>query len=144
MTEDMFTEQANVLSRLGTSEEAAKVRAKMQSSSLLSDMQAFKVSLYNNTYIYREHLSTAITLVSLNQCQIFMCFLKYIFFALCVGGQSRLFIGGFCAMVFSTRLDRGRGHAHSTWHAPSTCHTSSIWHTLSTCHTPSTCHTSST
>ncbi|XP_064389082.1 rab3 GTPase-activating protein catalytic subunit-like [Halichondria panicea] len=44
MTEDMFTEQANVLSRLGTSEEAAKVRAKMQSSSLLSDMQAFKAA----------------------------------------------------------------------------------------------------
>ena len=43
MTEDMLTEQANVLSRLGTSEEAARVRAKMQSSSLLSDMQAFKV-----------------------------------------------------------------------------------------------------
>ena len=43
MTEDMLTEQANILSRLGTSEEAAKVRAKMQSSSLISDMQAFKV-----------------------------------------------------------------------------------------------------
>ena len=36
-------EQQNVLAKLGTSEEAAKVRAKMQSSSLLSDMQAFKV-----------------------------------------------------------------------------------------------------
>ena len=44
MTEDMLWEQATVLARLGTSEEAARVRAKMQSSSLLSDMQAFKVS----------------------------------------------------------------------------------------------------
>lgn len=43
MTEDMMWEQQTVLSKLGTSEEAAKVRAKMQSSSLLSDMQAFKV-----------------------------------------------------------------------------------------------------
>ena len=37
-------EQQTVLAKLGTSEEAARVRAKMQSSSLLSDMQAFKVS----------------------------------------------------------------------------------------------------
>lgn len=36
-------EHQSVLARLGTSEEAAKVRAKMQSTSLLSDMQAFKV-----------------------------------------------------------------------------------------------------
>jgi Rab3 GTPase-activating protein catalytic subunit len=44
MTEDMLWEQATVLAKLGTSEEAARVRAKMQSSSLLSDMQAFKAS----------------------------------------------------------------------------------------------------
>ena len=44
MTEDMLWEQATVLAKLGTSEEAARVRAKMQSTSLLSDMQAFKVS----------------------------------------------------------------------------------------------------
>ena len=44
MTEDMLLEQATVLAKLGTSEEAARVRAKMQSSSLLSDMQAFKAS----------------------------------------------------------------------------------------------------
>lgn len=43
MTEDMMWEQQGVLARLGTSEEAAKVRAKMQSLSLVSDMQAFKV-----------------------------------------------------------------------------------------------------
>ena len=47
MTEDMLWEQATVLAKLGTSEEAARVRAKMQSSSLLSDMQAFKASTYN-------------------------------------------------------------------------------------------------
>lgn len=40
----MLWEQQSVLSKLGTSEEAAQVRAKMQSSSLTSDMQAFKVS----------------------------------------------------------------------------------------------------
>ncbi len=44
MTEDMMWEHQKVLSGLGTSEEAALIRAKMQSSSLLSDMQAFKVS----------------------------------------------------------------------------------------------------
>lgn len=44
MTEDMMWEQQSVLAKLGTSGEAAKVRAKMQSTSLLSDMQAFKVS----------------------------------------------------------------------------------------------------
>ena len=43
MTEDMLWEQATVLAMLGTTEEAARVRAKMQSTSLLSDMQAFKV-----------------------------------------------------------------------------------------------------
>ena len=42
MTEDMLWEQERVLARLGTSEEAARVRAKMQSSSLISDIQAFK------------------------------------------------------------------------------------------------------
>ena len=46
MTEDMLWEQATVLAKLGTSEEAARVRAKMQSTSLLSDMQAFKASIY--------------------------------------------------------------------------------------------------
>ena len=43
MTEDMMWEQQNILSRLATSKQAARVRAKMQSTSLLSDMQAFKV-----------------------------------------------------------------------------------------------------
>ena len=38
-------EQERVLARLGTSEEAAILRAKMQSSSLISDMQAFKVTM---------------------------------------------------------------------------------------------------
>ncbi|XP_019854969.1 PREDICTED: rab3 GTPase-activating protein catalytic subunit-like, partial [Amphimedon queenslandica] len=44
LTEDMLWEQQSVLSKLGTSEEAAQVRAKMQSMSLLSDMQAFKAA----------------------------------------------------------------------------------------------------
>ena len=49
MTEDMLWEQEKVLARLGTTEEAAQVRAKMQSSSLISDMQAFKVSFFPPT-----------------------------------------------------------------------------------------------
>ena len=40
----MLWEQQHVLSRLGTTQEAAHVRAKMQSMSLISDMEAFKVS----------------------------------------------------------------------------------------------------
>ena len=43
MTEDMVVELSQKLSELGTSEEAAKQRARMQSAQLLSDMQAFKV-----------------------------------------------------------------------------------------------------
>ena len=44
MTEDMIWEQEKILSQLGTSKEAAAVRAKMQSSSLVSDMEAFKAA----------------------------------------------------------------------------------------------------
>ena len=44
MTEDMLEEQAEILTQLGTSEEGARVRAQMQCASLLSDMEAFKVS----------------------------------------------------------------------------------------------------
>ena len=50
MTEDMLWEQEKVLARLGTTEEAAQVRAKMQSSSLISDMQAFKVPSSSPTF----------------------------------------------------------------------------------------------
>lgn len=45
MTEDMLQEHAEVLSQLGTTQEGARVRAQMQSASLLSDMEAFKVWL---------------------------------------------------------------------------------------------------
>ena len=44
MTEDMLDEQAEILTQLGTSAEGARVRAQMQCASLLSDMEAFKVS----------------------------------------------------------------------------------------------------
>lgn len=44
MTEDMLEEQAEILTQLGTSAEGARVRAQMQCASLLSDMEAFKVS----------------------------------------------------------------------------------------------------
>ena len=43
MTEDMLEEQAEILTQLGTSVEGARVRAQMQSASLLYDMEAFKV-----------------------------------------------------------------------------------------------------
>ena len=49
LTEDMILEQEALLARLGTTEEAAKIRAKLQSGSLLSDMQAFKVRVGGDT-----------------------------------------------------------------------------------------------
>ncbi|CAF1582326.1 unnamed protein product [Adineta ricciae] len=44
MTEDMLDEQTTVLTNLGSSEEATLLRAKMQSRSLLSDMESFKAA----------------------------------------------------------------------------------------------------
>ncbi|RUP47306.1 Rab3 GTPase-activating protein catalytic subunit-domain-containing protein [Jimgerdemannia flammicorona] len=44
MTEDMLKQQAEVFESLGTSSDAAKIRAKMQSEHLVSDMQAFKAA----------------------------------------------------------------------------------------------------
>lgn len=44
MTEDMVQEQARVLAEVGTSPEAAELRARMQSASLMSDMEAFKAA----------------------------------------------------------------------------------------------------
>ncbi|CAG8829390.1 14992_t:CDS:2, partial [Racocetra persica] len=44
MTEDMLREQEEIFEKLGTSEDATKVRAQMQSAHLLSDMQAFKAA----------------------------------------------------------------------------------------------------
>ena len=46
MTEDMLQAHADILTRLGTTEEGARIRAQMQSASLMSDMQAFKVTSY--------------------------------------------------------------------------------------------------
>jgi Rab3 GTPase-activating protein catalytic subunit len=43
MTEDMLEQHASVLVNLGSSDDAALLRAKIQSASLLSDMQSFKV-----------------------------------------------------------------------------------------------------
>lgn len=60
MTEDMIQEQQEVLANLGTSEEAAKVRAKMQSSSLLSDMQAFKVLFRGHGSQFKGHSSEVV------------------------------------------------------------------------------------
>ncbi|XP_076800537.1 rab3 GTPase-activating protein catalytic subunit-like isoform X1 [Clavelina lepadiformis] len=42
VTEDQLEEQAEVFSKLGDTKEGSKVRAKMQSASLRSDMEAFK------------------------------------------------------------------------------------------------------
>ena len=44
MTEDMLAEQAQVLSQLGSSAEGTALRARMQSASLASDMEAFKAA----------------------------------------------------------------------------------------------------
>ncbi|KAK3707091.1 hypothetical protein QZH41_004162 [Actinostola sp. cb2023] len=44
MTEDMLQEHAEVLTQLGTTQEGTRVRAQMQSASLLSDMEAFKAA----------------------------------------------------------------------------------------------------
>ncbi|XP_004347355.2 hypothetical protein CAOG_04608 [Capsaspora owczarzaki ATCC 30864] len=44
MTEDMVYEQQQILIKLGESEEGARIRVRMQASSLLSDMEAFKAA----------------------------------------------------------------------------------------------------
>ena len=44
MTEDMVLDQENVLRSLGTTAISAKIRARMQSSAVISDMQAFKAA----------------------------------------------------------------------------------------------------
>lgn len=44
MTEDMFQQQQEVFTSLGTSEESSKIRAKLQSASLMSDMCSFKAA----------------------------------------------------------------------------------------------------
>ena len=43
MTEDQLAEQAEVMLQLGMDPEGSELRAKMQSASLLSDMESFKV-----------------------------------------------------------------------------------------------------
>lgn len=43
-TEDQLEEQADIFSKLGDTKEGSKVRAKMQSTSLLSDMESFKAA----------------------------------------------------------------------------------------------------
>ena len=44
MTEDMLEQHASVLVNLGNGDEAALLRAKIQSASLMSDMQSFKAA----------------------------------------------------------------------------------------------------
>ena len=53
-----MVEQETVLAGLGTTEEAGRIRAKMQSGSLLSDMQAFKVitTFYSLVEIITEYI----------------------------------------------------------------------------------------
>lgn len=46
MTEDTLEQYGRMLTNLGTSDESAFARAKMQTPSLLSDMEAFKVRLW--------------------------------------------------------------------------------------------------
>ena len=56
MTEDMLEEHAEILTQLGTSEEGARVRAQMQSASLYSDIQAFKVRQYKEPPLFNSRL----------------------------------------------------------------------------------------
>ncbi|KAJ3039181.1 Rab3 GTPase-activating protein catalytic subunit [Rhizophlyctis rosea] len=49
MTEDMIREQEQIFERLGTSDEAARIRARMQCAQLTSDMEAFKAANPNCT-----------------------------------------------------------------------------------------------
>ena len=51
MTEDMLEQHATVLFNLGSDGDASLLRAKIQSASLLSDMQSFKVEI-NSSSIY--------------------------------------------------------------------------------------------
>ncbi len=44
MTEDQLAEQAEVMVQLGDDSEGSEARAKMQSASLLSDMESFKAA----------------------------------------------------------------------------------------------------
>ena len=44
MTEDQVMEQAEVMIQLGDDAEGSELRAKMQSASLLSDMESFKAA----------------------------------------------------------------------------------------------------
>lgn len=44
MTEDVIQEQIRILSQLGTGAESSQLRAKLQTASLLSDMEAFKAA----------------------------------------------------------------------------------------------------
>ncbi|RIA84801.1 Rab3 GTPase-activating protein catalytic subunit-domain-containing protein [Glomus cerebriforme] len=44
MTEDMLREQEEIFEKLGSSEDATKIRAELQSAQLKSDMQAFKAA----------------------------------------------------------------------------------------------------
>ena len=43
VTEDQLAEMSEVMMQLGTDGAGAEIRAKMQSASLLSDMESFKV-----------------------------------------------------------------------------------------------------
>lgn len=52
----MLDEQTTVLTNLGSSEEATLLRAKMQSRSLLSDMESFKVSPSNQLRTLKHKL----------------------------------------------------------------------------------------
>lgn len=54
MTEDMLEQHTSALLNLGSGEDAALMRAKIQSASLLSDMQSFKVADLINFLLYKN------------------------------------------------------------------------------------------
>ncbi len=58
----MLDEQTTVLTNLGSGEEATLLRAKMQSRSLLSDMESFKVTKFRLNTIVLDMSKKAIDL----------------------------------------------------------------------------------
>ena len=52
VTEDQLAELSEVMMQLGSVEAGAEIRAKMQSASLLSDMESFKVEMSTNLFFF--------------------------------------------------------------------------------------------
>jgi len=83
----MLDEQTTVLTNLGSGEEATLLRAKMQSRSLLSDMESFQVIFIFIEYEFDSNL---------------MKFYYPSFSSSLLGSKSIRYNRRFCTMVFAT------------------------------------------